>query len=179
MTYQIDGIDYTESDYKLDTRIVKTPRILKLARENKLLDSGTFEYTHLKRRFLEETLGMPGLRGTGTNFMPFDQCSEARIGRAFQNTLLPYLKLEPRATPTEVAMAQYRIDRYEQVRNKVVLEELLTKSHEDLRKRRLALDEKLKELGQEHIRRMHLGAIGLYLTDKEVKDNPTGENTKH
>lgn len=176
MTYQIDGIDYTESDYKLDLRIVKTPKILELAIENKLLDSNLFEYTHLKRRFLEEVLGMSGLRGTGTNFILFDQCSEARIGRAFQNTMLPYLRLEARATPTEVAMAQYRIDRYEPVKDKVILEDLLTKSNEDMRKKRLDLDEKLKELDYDQTARNHFDAIGLIPTEKEIKDNPTGEN---
>ena len=159
MTYQIDGVDYTERDYKLDLKIVKTPRILREARNLRLLSSKTIEQTFQKITFLEDLMGWKGLKGISGISIPFDQCSEERIGNAFRNTLVPYLKLEPRADVTEVARAQYRIDKYEPVRDKVTLEDAFEKTRKNLARKHEAETKRRRKQDPEQVRKNHSDAI--------------------
>ncbi|MDP4011989.1 MAG: hypothetical protein Q8R00_00065 [Candidatus Nanoarchaeia archaeon] len=161
MTYKIDGIDYTEQDYKSDLKLVKTPRILNEARSRGLVSGNISDRIEDKREFLATVLGRPVLNGNGGEKIDTYQADPRRIMAVFTKEIREYLALESKATSTGVGMAEYRIKRYEPVRRKVTLEE------------------KLKKLGQDHISRMHMDAIGLIPTEEEIRANPTGENKKH
>lgn len=114
--YEIKGEPYTLEDLILDLKVARSGndesiRIIIEAENRDLLRSKIFDNTGEKIDFFKEVLGYLGLYGRGGGLVKFIDCHPARIGQAFQKTIMSHMQ---HASP-EIREAKSRIEEYKAI----------------------------------------------------------------
>lgn len=113
-TYIIDGKSYSIDELLEDLAVIRdleaknSTGLVKELRSRNLDINNIFGQTNEKRAFLRDVLRYPGLYAEGGTMVPLEECTDARIGYAFKNTLESHIERAARFEPAEWRVSQYK-----------------------------------------------------------------------
>lgn len=112
--YIIDGKSYSIDNLLEDLAVIRdveaknSTALVRELRQHNLDVNDIFKQTNEKRAFLRDVLRYPGLYAKGGIMIPLEDCTCARIGNAFKNTLESHIERAARFEPAEWRVSQYQ-----------------------------------------------------------------------